>query len=147
VDRVRKASTRHGASLAFARLLWIRPGEVAVAFPKEAAFHRSTITAQSGKALIEKELAEHFGGPTRLVIEEAPELAAAAGPSLAEEEARSRAAHEKSTDQMVRSHPAVRAALRVLGGEVEHIQILERPRGGAPELDAGEEPPDRGRAD
>lgn len=147
VDRVKKASTRHGASLAFGRLLWIRPGEVAVAFPKEASFHRSTVSAQSGKALVEKVLAEHFGAPTRLVIEEAADVAAAAAPSLAEEEAQSRAAHEKSTDQMVRAHPAVRTALRLLGGEVEHIQVFDRPRPGAPELEAGEEPEGPGRPD
>jgi hypothetical protein len=128
VERVRRTSTRHGTSLAFGRLLWIRPGEVALAYPRSAAFHKSTITAQSGRALIEKSLAEHFGAPTRLIIEEAPELAAAAAPSLAEEEAKSRDAHEKSTDAMVRAHPAVRSVLRLLGGEVEHIQVLDRPR-------------------
>jgi hypothetical protein len=131
VERVRRASTRHGASLAFGRLLWIRPGEVALAYPRSADFHKATIAAQSGRQLIEKLLAEHFGAPTRLVIEEAPELAAAAAPSLAEEDAKTRDAHEKSTDAMVRSHPSVRAALRLLGGEVEHIQVLDRPRADA----------------
>jgi len=128
VERVRRASTRHGASLAFGRLLWIRPGEVALAYPRSADFHKATISAQSGRQLIEKLLAEHFGAPTRLMIEEAPELAAAAAPSLAEEDAKSRDAHEKSTDAMVRAHPSVRAALRMLGGEVEHIQVFDRPR-------------------
>ena len=146
VDRVRKASTRHGASLAFGRLLWIRPGEVALAYPRSASFHKATITAQSGRALIEKALTEHFGAPTRLVVEEAAELAAAAAPSLAEEEAKNRDEHEKSTDAMVRAHPAVRAALRHLGGEVEHIQVFDRPR---PDALQGEdevpEPPEQTR--
>jgi len=138
-------STRHGASLAYGRLLWIRPGEVAIAYPRGSDFHRATITAQSGKALIEKTLAEHFGAPTRLLVEEAPELAAAAAPSLAEEEATSRAAHEKSTGAMVRAHPAVRATLRALGGEVEHIQVLDRPRPDAPRAEGEDEPPDQTR--
>lgn len=139
VERVRRTSTRHGASLAFGRLLWIRPGEVALAYPRSADFHKATISAQSGRALVEKVLAEHFGAPTRLVVEEAPELAAAAAPSLAEEDAKSRDAHEKTTGAMVRSHPSVRAALRMLGGEVEHIQVLDRPRADAPRPEGEDE--------
>jgi hypothetical protein len=145
VDRVRAVSVRHGTSLSNGRLLWIRPGEVALAYTRESGLHKSTVTAQSGKALIEKALAEHFGAPTRLVVEEAPELAAAAAPSLAEEEAKSRAAHEKSTDAMVRQHPAVRAALRALGGEVEHIQVLDRPRPDLPRADGEDEAPEQNR--
>lgn len=129
VDKVKTASSRHGASLAFGRLLWLRQGEVAIAYPPEMGFHRSTVSAFSGRAIIEKLLSEHFGRPTRLVIEDgAAAVAQAAKVSLAEEDQKSRAAHEKSTDQMVRTHPAVRATLKLLGGEIEHVSVFEQER-------------------
>lgn len=145
MERVRAESSRHGTSLAFGRLLWLRPGEVAVAFPPGAAFQKSNVTGQSGRAVVEKILSEHFGAPTRLVVEEGAELIAAAAPSLAEEEQRSRAEHERSTSAMARNHPAVRAALRALGGEVEHVQVLDRPRGDAPRAEGEDEAADPGR--
>ncbi|MBI3182537.1 MAG: hypothetical protein HYZ28_10395 [Myxococcales bacterium] len=127
---MREASPRHAKSLAFGRLIALRPGEVALSFPKDAAFHRATVTA-SGRALLEKTLSEHFGQPTRIVEEEGE-----AEPSLAEEEARDRKARERQAEAEVRAHPAVRSALRILGGEIEYVQVLEEK---APE----EEPDER----
>src|SRR6185295_2622786 len=40
VDRIRATVPRQGTALAFGRLLWIRAGEVAVAYPKDAGFHK-----------------------------------------------------------------------------------------------------------
>lgn len=124
VDCVKAASARHGASLANGRLLFIRTGEVGLYFLPAAGFHRTTVTAQSGRAAVEKALAIYFGAPTRLLVDDTP-AGAAAPPSLAELDAHQRAAREKSTDSDVRNHPAVRAALRLLGGELEHVQVLE----------------------
>jgi hypothetical protein len=138
VEAVRGASARHGASLAHARLLAMRPGAVRIGFTREAAFHRSTVSAPAGKALIEKALGEHFGQPTQLAVDSADVAAESAGPSLAESDAREKAEYERSTDGQVRNHPAVRAALRLLGGEIEHIQVLERERP-APPADGPEE--------
>lgn len=139
VERVKSVSPRHGSSLANGRLLWLRDGEVAIAFTAAAGFHRSTVTAQSGRALIEKELSTHFGKTTRLKVDENAAVADAAPPSVAEQDAQNRAAHEKSTDAMVRSHPALRSVLRALGGEIEHIQVLENELPAAVESDV---PPD-----
>ena len=123
VATVRDASTRHGSSLAHGRILWIRPGDVGIAFTRAAEFHR-TMVSTSGRSTVEKALGDHFGQQTRLTIESAA-AADAAPPSLAEEEAAVRQQREKGADLTVRRHPAVLAALRILGGEIEHIQVLE----------------------
>jgi hypothetical protein len=133
VDTVRAASGRHAQSLANGRLLWIREGEVAVAYPpgpNGPNFHKTTVVGASGRALIEKALAEHFGRPTKLLVQDAAE--GDAGPeaglvSIAQQDAQERAAYEKSTEGRVRSHPAIRATLKFLGGEIEHIQVYEAP--------------------
>lgn len=116
---------RHGKSLGFGRLLALRPGEAVLAFPKEAAFHRATVTG-SGRATIEQALGQHFGRPTRLVDEPSEALCAAAPASFAEEDARQKVDREKGIEAKVRAHPAVRAAMRILGGELEQVQVLER---------------------
>ncbi|MGO9832315.1 MAG: DNA polymerase III subunit gamma/tau [Myxococcaceae bacterium] len=139
VEAVRVSSARHAASLAQGRLVALRPGEVVLAYRPESSFHRTTVTGQSGRASVERLLAEHFGRPTRIVLDDA--AAATAPKSLAEQDAEARAAHEVSTDQTVRGHPAIRAALRILGGELEHIQVLEHERTGAPGSDIVDEPP------
>jgi len=139
VEAVRAASPRHAASLAQGRLVALQPGQVVLAYRPEASFHRSTVTGQSGRAVVERILGEHLGRPTRLVLDDA--AAATAPKSLAEQDAEARAAHERSTDRTVRGHPAIQAALRILGGELEHIQVLERERTGAPGSDVVDEPP------
>lgn len=146
VDTVRAASGRHAQSLASGRLLWIREGEVAVAYlPAKDGFHKSTVSGSAGRAIVEKALAEHFGRPTRLVVQDATEGEPAPGTaaplvSLAEEAATERAAYERSTEGRVRNHPAVRAALKQLGGEIEHIQVYDAPV--RPPVTASNEPSD-----
>jgi len=139
VEAVRAASPRHAASLAQGRLVALRPGEVVLAYRSDSSFHKTAVTGQSGRAVVERVLTEHLGRPTRLLIDDA--AAAGAAKSLAEQDAEARAAREQSTDQTVRGHPAIRAALRILGGELEHIQVLERERTGAPGSDVVDEPP------
>jgi hypothetical protein len=129
VEAVREASGRHAKSLAFGRLVALKDGEVTVAYPPSQGFHKVTVTG-NGKALIEKALTEHFGRPTRLVVQEATEGEGNAPQgltSLAEQDAQERTEHERSTEGRVRSHPAVRATLKLLGGEIEHIQVYEQP--------------------
>jgi hypothetical protein len=140
VDTMRSASGRHAKSLASGRLLWIREGEVALAYPPSQGFHKTTVAGGSGRPIVEKALSEHFGRPTKLVVQDCAEgdkdtagTGVAAGApgtgliSIAEEDAQERAAHEKSTEGRVRSHPALRATLKHLGGEIEHIQVYESP--------------------
>jgi hypothetical protein len=131
VDTVREVSVRHASSLAFARLIRLVPGQVALAFPRDAGFHRATVTG-AGRALVEKALSGHFGRPTR-ITEEALEAAQDAAPSLAEAQAKDRADRERSLEQDVRHHPAVLATLRILGGEIEHVEVFEKERPGPAE--------------
>jgi hypothetical protein len=140
LDTVAGESPRHSASLKNARLLSLREGEVAIAFRPDAGFHRTTVTGQSGRAVVERLLSVHFGRPTRLAVDETPGAASGAK-TLAELDAEARAEHERATGQSVRNHPAILATLRVLGGELEHIQVLERERTGAPGSDVVDEPP------
>ncbi|MET0401794.1 MAG: DNA polymerase III subunit gamma/tau [Cystobacter sp.] len=141
VDTMRQGSGRHAKSLACGRLLWIREGEVAIAYTPKDGFHKSTVSG-SGRTLVEKALAEHFGRPTKLVVQDCAEgdLPSPGGVetggaetggtgliSIAEQDASEKAAYEKSTEGRVRAHPALRSALRLLGGEIEHIQVYEVP--------------------
>jgi hypothetical protein len=132
VEAVRAASPRHGKSLAFGRLVRFAPGEVVIAFSADPDFHRSTLSG-AGRATIEQILSDTFGQPTKLVVDNA--AASLAPQSIAEVEAKERAAHERSVEARVRNHPALQSALRILGGEVEHVQVLER------EPPAATEPP------
>ncbi len=140
LDTVAAESPRHSASLKQARLLYLREGEVGVAFRPDAGFHRTTVTGQSGRPVVDRLLSLHFGRPTRLVVDESAG-AAAGGKTIAELDAEARAEHERATGQSVRNHPAILATLRILGGELEHIQVLERERTGAPGSDVIDEQP------
>ncbi len=127
VEAVKAVSGRHGTSLGHARLLGIEPRGMRLAFGKEAAFHRATVTG-NGKAQIEKTLTELFQRPMQLFVEESDQAYASAAPSVAEVDAKGKAEREKSAESRIRTHPAVRATLKLLGGEIEHIQVLEEPR-------------------
>ncbi len=140
LDTVATESPRHSASLKQARLLHLREGEVGIAFRGDASFHRTTVSGQSGRPVVERLLSLHFGRPTRLLVDESPG-AAAGGKTIAELDAEARAEHERATGQSVRNHPAILATLRILGGELEHIQVLEHERTGAPGSDVIDEQP------
>ena len=128
VEGVKAASPRHGAALANGRLVSMRAGEIVLGFLPTAGFHRTAVTSPSGKATVDKALAEHFGRAVKLTIQEVSAEDTRMGLSIAEQDAQSRAAHEKSTEGKVRNHPSVRAVLKLLGGEIEHIQVYEPER-------------------
>ncbi|MFP2912526.1 DNA polymerase III subunit gamma/tau [Pyxidicoccus sp. 3LFB2] len=128
VDTVKGASLRHGTALANGRLLSMRAGEIVLGFLPTAGLHRMTVSAAAGKATIDKLLAEHFGRPVKLSFQDITADDTRATLSIAEQDAQSRANHEKSTEGKVRSHPGVRAVLKFLGGEIEHIQVYEPER-------------------
>ncbi len=133
---MRAKSPRHARSLAFGRLIRIAGSEVVLGFSTEADFHRTTV-AGNGKAMLEEILSEHFGRPTRLVIDQ--NAASEAPLSIAEEEARDRVAHERNVESRVRHHDVTQSVMRILGGELEHIQILERERPSVPESEPADE--------
>lgn len=125
VDAVRAALPRHGKSLSYARFLGFSPDGVRIAFPPDAAFHRTQVVGMS-RPLLEAELTKSLGRPGKLVEEAFDAQAFAAAPkSIAEVEANDRATREKQIEAHVRAHPAVRGVLRHLGGGIEHIQYLE----------------------
>jgi DNA polymerase-3 subunit gamma/tau len=108
--------------LAEGRLAWIRPGEVALAFSSEHAFHRAQVEGGEMRAQAEALLASWFGAPTRLRLD-AP---LAEGPlSVAEEERRRREARAAELRRRAREHPAVRAVQSLLGGEITGIDVPE----------------------
>ncbi|NVJ16729.1 DNA polymerase III subunit gamma/tau [Myxococcus sp. AM010] len=131
VETVKASHPRQGAALSNGRLLSMKNGEIVLGFLPVAGFHRMAVNATAGKAAVDKALAEHFGRPVKLTVQDASPDDPRLGPSLAEQDAQTRATHEKNTDSKVRGHPAVRAVLKFLGGEIEHIQVYEPERPGA----------------
>lgn len=121
IDAVAAKRARVAASLAHGRLLRLVPGEAAITFAPEAGFHRTQV--QRARPDIEAALAAHFGGAVRLVVEES--AAASAAPSPAEEAASAEAERLAKRTRHAREQPAVLAAVRVLGGSVEDVRILD----------------------
>ncbi|MFB1482997.1 DNA polymerase III subunit gamma/tau [Corallococcus sp. RDP092CA] len=142
VETVKSASVRHGTALANGRLQSMRAGEIVLGYPPSAAFHKAAVVAPAGKATVDAALASHFGRAVKLTITDVPQtqdvLPGGMGLSLSEQDSQSRATHEKSTEGKVRSHAAVRAILKMLGGEIEHIQVYEpeRPPANLPDIPA-----------
>lgn len=139
IDTVREASVRHATSLMNATIVALRPGEVIVGFAPDQGFHRFQATSPAGKQIFEQAFATHFGKPTRLVIDDAAAAQVDNGPSLAEQARRGRAVRERSVEEKVRTHPSILTALRALGGEVEHITLLDPETPAAPAAESAEE--------
>ena len=121
---MRAVSVRFGKSLSFGRLVSAAPGLLKVAFPIDAGFHRATVFG-SARAEIEKHISTALGHATRLQEDTSNAALAAAPKSIAEQELSDRTAREQSIDARVRLHPAVQSVLRLFGGQVENIQVLE----------------------
>ena len=128
LETVRKANPRLADSLSHARPLWLRPGEVAVAFAgPQAGFHRMQTERPAARAELDKALASHFARPTALKIEkDAPaEIEEAAPLSPAQEAQGLRSAREQRLQKAAREHPAVKAALSLLGGSLQEVRVRE----------------------
>jgi hypothetical protein len=138
VSAIKRESPRLGTSLAVARLVELRQVEVLLAFPPDALFHRKVVV-DSSRGQLERLLSAHFGRPIRIRLEDAG--FARASPSPAERQAEEEAERQRKLESRVRSHPAVGAVLRALGGEIEAIEPLER-RGEYLAEDSSPSPPD-----
>jgi hypothetical protein len=142
VETVKAASVRHGTALANGRLQSMRAGEIVLGYPPSAAFHKAAVAAPVGKATVDAALASHFGKAVKLTITDVPQtqdaLPGGMGLSLSEVDTQTRNTHEKTTEGKVRSHASVRAILKMLGGEIEHIQVYEpeRPPANLPDVPA-----------
>ena len=124
VEAVRAVSVRFGKSLSFGRLVSQEPGLLRIAFPTDAGFHRATVFG-TARAEIEKHISAALGQPTRLQEDTSPAALAAAPKSIAEQDLSDRTARENSIDARIRLHPAVQNVLRLFGGQVENIQVLD----------------------
>ncbi len=116
VRAARKAGA--AAALEHAVPLKIDRAGVQIAFRKGAGQAAIVQEARSAlEAAFEKALG--FRAPLQIVEQEAP-----ADASLAEQKQRQRAAASESRVALAREHPAVRAAVEVLGGEIEEVRDL-----------------------
>lgn len=124
VDRVKVSSPRLGTSLGYGRLVELSSTEVVLSFSKDAAFHRSVL-AGVGRTEIEKLASEQLGRLVRLRLVDAAATGGPSPPSPAEEEAKEKADRDRRVEALVRGHPAVAAALELLGGEIEQIEVIQ----------------------
>lgn len=124
VEHLRNVSPRHGKSLSYARFLGFVADGVKLAFPADAAFHRAQIIGMS-RAMVEGELGKSLRRPIKLVEDTNAAALEAAPKSIAEVEQSERNTRERSIDDKVKAHPALRAISRHLGGTLEHISYLE----------------------
>ena len=125
VEAVREASPRHGKSLSYARFLGFTPdGGVRIAFPADAAFHRSQVIGMS-RPMVEGELTRSLGRTIKFVEDTSVQAFASAAKSIAEVEATDRSTRERGIEDKVKAHPALRSVLKHLGGSLEHISYLE----------------------
>ncbi len=139
VDALRGENARLGKSFSFARFVSLEPGLLKVAFPPDAGFHRATVFG-SGKVTIEEALSRHFGRATKVQEDTSSGALSVAPKSIAEQEASARTAREQRIDSSVRTHPSVVNVLRILGGQLEHVHVLEPESAAAPEADEPVEP-------
>lgn len=124
VEAVRAVSVRFGKSLSFGRLVSAEPGLLKIAFPTDAGFHRATVFG-SARPEIERLISTALGQATRLQEDTSTAALAAAPKSIAEQELSDRTARENSIDARIRQHPAVQNVLRLFGGQVENVQVLD----------------------
>jgi hypothetical protein len=99
--------------------LKIDRASVQIAFRKGAAHAAIVAEARAAiEAAFEKALG--FRAPLQLVEQDLP----APDASVAEQKQKQRAAASSSRVALAREHPAVRAAVEVLGGEIEDVRDL-----------------------
>ncbi|MBK7863169.1 MAG: DNA polymerase III subunit gamma/tau [Archangiaceae bacterium] len=124
VEAVRLANPRIGKSLSYGRMISIAGGDVRLAFPTDAGFHRATVFGHA-RAELEKHISKRLGETLKIVEEKSDAAWQQAGRSVAEQEAAEKATREKAIEAKVRQNPAVLSVLKVLGGTLEHVQVLE----------------------
>jgi hypothetical protein len=118
IDAVRERKPMLALHLAEGRLLWLRPGEVAIGFTPEKKFHRGQLDVREADAL----LTGWFGASTVLKVQDAADDAPS---SVAEDRRRAREERAKRLRAEAEASPAVQAVKEVLGGEIEEIRVLD----------------------
>jgi hypothetical protein len=119
LDSVRSArKAGAAAALEHAVPLKLDRTSIQLAFRKGSAHASIVLESRAAiEAAFEKALG--FRAPLQLVEQDAPAEA-----SVAEQKKKQRAAASSSRVALAREHPAVRAAVEVLGGEIEDVRDL-----------------------
>ena len=134
VDFLRDTAPRQGKALSFGRFLGLTAEGLRIAFPPEAGFYRATVFG-STRAQVEESLSKFFGRAIRLIEDTSAAASAPAAPrSIAEDELSARNAREQVIEHKVREHVAVKNVMRLLGGSLEHLQIIEAAKPAGPSL-------------
>jgi DNA polymerase III subunit gamma/tau len=121
IETVRAKRARVAISLSHGRLLDLGPSAALIGFTPDDSFHRAQV--QKSKAEIEGLLAAYFGRPVALKIEQSAPTVTIRSP--AEEAEATARAREQESLRLAREHPAVSAAVRLLGGNVEEIRLTD----------------------
>lgn len=139
VEALRQENPRLGKSFSHARFVTVDGATLKVAFPADAGFHRATVFG-SGRDAIEALLSKIFGRTTKLHEDTSTAALQEAPKSIAENEASARAAREQRIEAAVRTHPSVVNVMKILGGQLELVHVLEpeSPRGSAEEAERDE---------
>lgn len=139
VEALRQENPRLGKSFSHARFVTVDGATLKVAFPADAGFHRATVFG-SGRDAIEALLSKIFGRTTKLHEDTSTAALQEAPKSIAENEASARAAREQRIEAAVRTHPSVVNVMKILGGQLELVHVLEpeSPRGSTEEAERDE---------
>jgi DNA polymerase III subunit gamma/tau len=114
-----KQSPRLGTALKNGRLRSLGPGRIALAFPAQD-FRASQLLAE--KAEVERLLGRELSGAVALELAEG--LLENDPPSIAELESQGESARVDRAKEAALSSPAVRDAVRILGGTVEEVRVF-----------------------
>jgi DNA polymerase-3 subunit gamma/tau len=123
INAIFARSPRIGAALRHGRVRAWGDGELTIAYP-QGDFRFSLL--RSEKAETERILAEEVGRPIRLSLLEADVSEDA--PSQAEVEARDESARLAEIRASALESPAVRDAVRILGGTVDEVRVVSKDR-------------------
>ena len=124
VGAVSHASSRYGTALSHARLIYLQPPVVCLAFSPQAGFHKNSVFV-SGRATIETALSEFFKCPIQLVEDNSANAYASAQPSPVEQQTKRQESQTRKLETKVHAHPRIQAALAILEGHVEFIRPLD----------------------
>ncbi|MFT3838829.1 MAG: hypothetical protein QM723_17750 [Myxococcaceae bacterium] len=140
VEALRQENPRLGKSFSHARFVTVDGATLKVAFPSDAGFHRATVFG-SGRDAIEALLSKIFGRTTKLHEDTSTAALQEAPKSIAENEASARAAREQRIEAAVRTHPSVVNVMKILGGQLELVHVLEPETRAADEADTPRDEP------
>ena len=120
VQRVHTTSPALASVLQHGRVLSFAPDGVVVGF-QEDTFYWDSVREPESKALLERVLAEQFGLKVPLSLRPLDRGQVEDVPSLAEYEDRAEQVRQDEIREGVLSHPGVKSALSILGGQIKEV--------------------------